>query len=265
MQHTSRCGSRGVLVFILAAGLAACADDNTPSTPTSPSPRGSVAGVQGVSLSSLSLSESSVFGQRGVVGSVTLSGSAPSGGALVELSSTDSAARVSQNVLVTAGTTTATFAVDTSTVGATTPVTINASYGGVSRSASLTIKPPQVIAAFTVNSPTKGAGACMLLSTERADCTLDGRGSRGPITQWIWRYWTGNNPVTRLDDEGVSTKQLLTKCLIFDGGRGGDGPGGDRYVQMTIELVVQDREGNRSAPVVQAAKLYPNRMCGFTY
>jgi hypothetical protein len=265
MQQISRCGLASLLVVIAACAMAACADDNEPAaTPTSPSPRG-VAGAQGVTLASLSLSESAVFGQQGVVGSVTLSGSAPSGGALVTLSSTDSVARVNQNVMVTAGTSSATFTVDTSTVGATTPVTINASYGGVSRSASLSVKPPQVVAAFTVTSPTKGSGGCVLLSIERADCTLDGRGSKGPITQWIWRYWTGNNPVTRLDDEAASTLQLPTRCLIFDGGRGGDGPGGDRYVHLTIELVVQDREGNRSAPVVQAARLYPNRLCGFTY
>ena len=103
------------------------------------------------------------------------------------------------------------------------------------------------------------------LSIERADCTLDGRASKGPITRWIWRYWTGNSPVTRVDTEAASTLQFLTGCLIFDGGRGGDGPGGDRYVQMTIELVVQDREGNRSVPVTQPARLYPNRLCGFTY
>jgi hypothetical protein len=264
MQHTFRCGFRGLLVVLLSAGVAACADDDQPSTPTSPSPR-SVAGTQGVSLASLSLSESAVFGQQGVVGSLSLSGSAPSGGAQVAVSSSHSAAKVGQSVLVTAGTTTATFAIDTSSVGATTPVTINASYGGATRSASLTVRPPQVTAAFTVASPTRGVSACVLVSTEQADCRLDGRASTGPIERWIWRYWTGNNFVTHVDDEGVATLQLSSKCLIFDGGRGGDGPGGDRYVHMTIELVVQDREGNRSAPVVQPARLYPNRLCGFTY
>jgi hypothetical protein len=63
----------------------------------------------------------------------------------------------------------------------------------------------------------------------------------------------------------VVSEACSSKCLIFDGGRGGDGTGGDRYVHMTVELVVQDREGNRSAPVVQPARLYPNRLCGFTY
>ena len=264
MQHTFRCGCRGLLVVLLAAGVTACADDQSASTPTSPSPP-SVAGAQGVSLASFSLSESAVFGQQGVVGSVTLTASAPSGGAVVALSSNHSSAKVGQSVLVAAGSTSATFAIDTSTVGATTPVTINASYGGTTRSASLTVRPPQVTAAFTVTSPAKGTNACMLLSTARADCTLDGRSSNGPIVRWIWRYWTGNNPVTHIDDQGLSTLQLSTQCLIFDGGRGGDAPGGDRYVHMQVELVVQDREGNRSAPVVQPARLYPNRLCGFTY
>ena len=36
-------------------------------------------------------------------------------------------------------------------------------------------------------------------------------------------------------------------------------------IQMTIELVVQDRLGNRSSPVRRALRLYPNRLCGFSY
>jgi hypothetical protein len=225
-----------------------------------------VAGAQGLSLASLSLSESAVFGQQGVVGSVSLSGSAPSGGAQVALSSSHSAAKVGQSVLVTAGTTSATFAIDTSSVGATTPVTINASYGGVTRSASLTVRPPQVTAAFVVTSPTKGAGACVLgPTTNQADCVLDARGSTGPIERFAWRYWTGNNPVGHATTDAMSRVQFSSNCLIFDGGRGGDGPNGDRYVHLQVELVVQDREGNRSAPVVQPARLYPNRLCGFTY
>jgi hypothetical protein len=32
-------------------------------------------------------------------------------------------------------------------------------------------------------------------------------------------------------------------------------------VQMEIQFVVQDREGNRSAAVRQPVRLYPNRMC----
>jgi hypothetical protein len=200
------------------------------------------------------------------MGSVTLTGSAPAGGAVVALSSSHIAARVGQNVMVAGGGTTATFAIDTSSVGATTPVTINASYGGVTRSAFLTVRPPQITAAFTVTSPTKGAGACVLgPTTDQADCVLDARGSTGPIERWVWRYWTGNNPVGHATTDAMSRVQFSSRCLIFDGGRGGDGSSGDRYVHMQIELVVQDREGNRTDPVVQPVRLYPNRLCGFTY
>jgi hypothetical protein len=34
---------------------------------------------------------------------------------------------------------------------------------------------------------------------------------------------------------------------------------------MTVQLIVQDRAGTRSAPVQRSIRLYPNRMCGFSY
>lgn len=38
-----------------------------------------------------------------------------------------------------------------------------------------------------------------------------------------------------------------------------------RYIQMTIELTVEDRAGNRTTAVRRAVKLYPNQLCGFSY
>src|SRR5207249_12189000 len=75
-------------------------------------------------------------------GTVTLSGAAPSGGAVVNLSSSAPAATVPSSVTVIAGYTSETFTVNTTTVTASTPVTITASYAGVSKTASLTIMPP---------------------------------------------------------------------------------------------------------------------------
>lgn len=96
-----------------------------------------------VTLSSLTLSPASVTGGNSSQGTVTLSGAAPSGGAAVTLSSGNTAAAtVPASVTVAAGATSATFTVTSRSVTASTSVTISASYGGVNRTATLTVAPP---------------------------------------------------------------------------------------------------------------------------
>jgi hypothetical protein len=91
-------------------------------------------------LSSLTLSPSSVTGGNSSTGTVTLSGLAPAGGAQVMLSSSNTGvARVPSSVTVAAGTNSATFTVNTSSVLFSTSVTISASYGTVSKSANLQV------------------------------------------------------------------------------------------------------------------------------
>ncbi len=95
-----------------------------------------------VALSSLSLKPSSVIGGPlgSSTGTVTLSGPAPSGGAIVSLSSSNpSVASVPASVTVPAGATSATFTVNTSIVVGSTTVTISGSYNGTTQSASLTV------------------------------------------------------------------------------------------------------------------------------
>ena len=93
-------------------------------------------------LASLSVNPSSVVGGSPSTGTVTLSGPAPAGGAVVSLSSGNtSAATVPASVTVAGGATSATFAVTTSAVSGSTAVTISALYGGVTRTAPLTVTP----------------------------------------------------------------------------------------------------------------------------
>jgi hypothetical protein len=115
-----------------------------------------------LSFSSLSLSPTSVIGGNSSTGSVVLSGPAPSGGALVTLSSNNPAvAKVPPSVVVAAGATSATFTVSTRAVTASTSVMISAAYGGASKSASLTVTsappPPPTLSSLTL-SPTNVIG-----------------------------------------------------------------------------------------------------------
>ena len=91
-------------------------------------------------LSALSLNPTTVRGGNTSVGTVTLTGPAPTGGLVVNLSSNNSSkAAVPSTVTVAAGNTTATFSITTATVNRKTVVTISASRGGITKSASLTV------------------------------------------------------------------------------------------------------------------------------
>jgi uncharacterized repeat protein (TIGR03803 family) len=91
-------------------------------------------------LTGLTLNPLSVVGGRTSTGTVTLGGPAPSGSALVSLSSSNSSvASVPATVTVPAGATIASFAVSTKSVKRTKTSSIEASYNGGSVSATLTI------------------------------------------------------------------------------------------------------------------------------
>jgi hypothetical protein len=105
-------------------------------------------------LSSATLNPTSVVGGvQSSTGTVTLSGPAPSGGAQVALSSSNTAAaRVPSSVTVAPGATSASFTVSTSAVAVSTTVTISATYGGATRSASLTVTPaPPTVSSLTLD------------------------------------------------------------------------------------------------------------------
>jgi len=135
-----------------------------------------------VSLSSLSLSSTSVTGGNSSSGTVTLSGAAPTGGATVALSSSNTAAAtVPSSVTIAAGATSATFSVSTSAVAASTTVTISGTYSGATRSASLTVTPasppPPTLSSVSLN-PTSVTGG----NSSTGTVTLSGAAPTGGVT-----------------------------------------------------------------------------------
>jgi len=92
-------------------------------------------------LSSVTLNPSAVSGGGASIGTVTLTAPAPSGGAAVTLKSgSPSAATVPSGVTVAAGQTTATFTVTASKTSRNTSSVISATYLGVTKSATLSIR-----------------------------------------------------------------------------------------------------------------------------
>jgi hypothetical protein len=125
-QRPGLAAAAGLLAVSLFA--ASCDIGNPPGSPT---------------LSSVVLNPAIVNGGSASTGTVTLSAPAPSGGAAVTLSSTNtSAATVPTSVTVAAGSSSATFTVSTTPVNATAVVTIGASYADATKTASLTVNPP---------------------------------------------------------------------------------------------------------------------------
>src|SRR6266850_5807262 len=93
-------------------------------------------------LSTFSTNPSTVVGGDGSSGTVVLSSSAPAGGALIALSSSNPAvASVPSSVTAPAFSFTGTFAIATSPVAASTTVTITAAYNGTTRTATVTVTP----------------------------------------------------------------------------------------------------------------------------
>jgi hypothetical protein len=96
--------------------------------------------TNGVSAASLTLIPTIVVGGTSSQGTVTLSGPAPTGGATVTLTSSNTAAaHVPTSVVVPAAAASAKFTITTTAVASSTSSTISASFGGTTRAASLTV------------------------------------------------------------------------------------------------------------------------------
>lgn len=98
-----------------------------------------------LSLGSLQVQPAGVFGGRDATGiaSLTTGNVAPSGGAVVSITNDNpSLVTTPLNVVIPAGQSSATFPIHTQQTGLTTPVTITGSYGGASRSATLSVSSP---------------------------------------------------------------------------------------------------------------------------
>lgn len=127
-------------------------------------PADSVPPAGPLALFGLALRPASVVGGDGsqVIGIVSLNGAAPAGGAIVSLSRDNAVATMPASVTVPAGQTSAFFTISAARVTTATPVLITASFGGASRTATLTVNPPPpavALAGLTLNPPGVVGGA----------------------------------------------------------------------------------------------------------
>ncbi|MBN8690651.1 MAG: S8 family serine peptidase [Armatimonadetes bacterium] len=93
-------------------------------------------------LMSVTTSAAVITGGTSLTGTVTLDGPAPSGGATVLLSSSNTAvARVAARVVIPSGRTSANFTISTTRPGVATPATISATRFGVTQTRTITVNP----------------------------------------------------------------------------------------------------------------------------
>src|SRR5437773_5276378 len=117
-------------------------------------------------LSAIDANPNAVVGGNPSTGTVTLTSAAPSGSALVSLSSASSAVTVPANVSVNQGATSATFGIATSVVTTQTLATLSATYSGVTKTMAFTVNPAAsaALAALSLN-PTSVKGGTSATGT----------------------------------------------------------------------------------------------------
>ena len=132
------------------------------------------------SLSAVSVNPASVVGGISSTGTVTLTGAAPSGGAVVTLSSNNmSVAGVPASVMVAAGATSATFTVTTTAVIANASATLTGAYNTVSRTATFTVTP--VLSPASLNAVTLNPASVTGGTTSQGTVTLTSAAPSGGL------------------------------------------------------------------------------------
>lgn len=200
----------------------------------------------------------SVVSQGRATGTVTLSAAAPAGNASVSLSSGNTdVARVPANVSVIAGQTAATFTIDTSTVGTSTPVTIFATYANVNRTAVVTVTPPTLEPRFTVLSIAKGADLCEISNGDGdLDCRFDATTSQGSIEQYFWTFKVKDVTLTK---NTTSPETLIdSNCAFLKGGDKHD----DTF-DLQVSLQLRGRDGRTSSTLTKIVKVVHNSRCDY--
>ena len=199
-------------------------------------------------------------GQTQSTGTVTLTAAAPAGNASVSVSSSnrEAARPLVSEVVILAGATTGTFTIDTSSVSVSTNATITASYGGVTRTATLTVTPPALVARFTFTSVARGTTGCEIRASDGdLDCTFDASSSSGLIDRYIWTVTVGSREL--IHNTNQPSVKLDTDCTVLGGGT----EDSEGRIEMRLELHLRGQDGTLSSRTRQTIKVWTNDRCGF--
>lgn len=163
------------------------------------------------SLSAVSVTPTSVVGGTTAQGRITLTSAAPSGGAVVTLSSANpSVVSVPASVTIAAGASSATFGINTSAVAANTNVTITATYGGVSRTTTLSLTPAST---GSLPAPSLISPAADARFSPGANITFDWTDVSGAASYTIEIDNDSSFPAPQLVSQNTTVSQFTTSAL----------------------------------------------------
>lgn len=157
------------------AGAAAATLTVTSNSSTSPSAAIGLSGAGLATMSALSCGSSSIVAPASVACTVNLNATAPTGGQLVSLSSTNAAITVPSSINIAAGTSSIGFAANVSAVTSNQAATLSASANAVSKSFSLQAMPS--VSTLTYSTTSLGFGSVSLNKTASQFVTLSSTGT----------------------------------------------------------------------------------------
>jgi hypothetical protein len=94
------------------------------------------------------------------------------------------------------------------------------------------------------------------------DCVLNTSASDGVLRFWTWTL-SAKKDLTEIRQGAVWTPDITAGCSFIEGSSSATDSQG-RYVDITIKLQVEDRDGTKSSTVSRTVKLYTNDLCGFS-
>jgi len=184
-------------------------------------------------LSSVTLNPNSVVGGGAAVGTVTLTGPAPSGGGTVTLSCNSSSVTIPSSVGFSAGDTFETFPIQTSAVSSLTIATITATIGADTTTATLTIAQTGALANSAwpkargnLQNTALGIGSGAVGATKWSFTTGDIIGASSPSISSDGTLYVGSwdNNVYALNPDGSQKWSYQTGSSVFGSPTiGGDG------------------------------------------
>ena len=154
-------------------------------------------------VAGLAVAPASVVGGAPATGTVTLALPAPAGGAVVALVSAAAAVAVPPSLAIAAAETSGTFPIATTAVAAMTATTLSASYGGVTKTATLLVTPvAPALATFSVApSSVRGGASAVAIVTLSAPAAAGGT----TVTLATSNAKVASMPATVVVPEGGST------------------------------------------------------------
>ena len=125
---------------------------------------------------------------------------------------------------------------------------------------------PPPVARFTITG-NKGENACTIssggeLDTPSVPCRSDATASSGNLLLWRYTYTLGSSTDTFVATDKIVGVEPPSGCSFLSG-RSTSSDDNGTYIQMQVDLVVEDRDGVRSSAASKSIKVYTNGTCGY--